>query len=196
MPAITQFCNIKFTMQQNSHQLLKELESISAKALLTVQSFKTLTSEQLNFRIHQNSWSILECLEHLNLYGDFYLPEMERAILTSKSTAVPEFKSGILGNYFAELMRAEKNKKMASPKDKNPIHSDLSETAILRFEKQTERLRHILQLSENVNLNQVKCGISLSRFIRLKLGDTLRFYIYHIDRHVQQANRIRQTQEF
>ncbi len=183
-------------MKQNSQQLLKELESLSAKALLTVQSFKNLTSEQLNFRAHQNSWSILECLEHLNLYGDFYLPEMERAILQSKTTAVTEFKSGILGNYFAELMRAEKGKKMASPKDKNPIHSSLSETTILRFEKQAERLRHILQLSENVNLNQVKCSISLSRFIRLKLGDTLKFYIYHIDRHIQQANRIKQTQGF
>lgn|SRR5574343_1416858 len=183
-------------MKQSSQELLKELKNITAQALQTVYSFKDLSSEQLNYRTHEKSWSILECLEHLNLYGDFYLPEMERAILQSKTTATTEFKSGLLGNYFAELMRAEKAKKMTSPKDKNPIHSSLSETSILRFEKQAERLRHILQLSENVNLNQVKCSISISRIIRLKLGDTLRFYIYHIDRHIQQANRIKQTQGF
>lgn len=183
-------------MKQASQELLNELQSMASNALLTAQSFKTLTSEQLNYRAHANSWSILECLEHLNLYGDFYLPEMEQAILQTKTSSSTEFKSGPLGNYFAELMRAEKVKKMASPKDKNPIHSALSETAILRFEKQTERLRHILLLSEKVSLNDVKCRISISRFIRLKLGDTLRFYIYHINRHIQQANNIRQSQGF
>lgn len=177
-------------MQQDSTQLLNDLEDITNKAVQQIQAFKQMNSKQLNYRAHAKSWSILECLEHLNLYGDFYLPEMEQAIIKSKSTSSKQFKSGWLGNYFAELMRAEKGKKMASPKDKNPIHSALNETCIARFEKQTERLKHILQLAENANLNKVKCCISLSRFIKLKLGDTLRFYVYHIDRHIKQAGRI------
>lgn len=177
-------------MQQNSTQLLHDLKNIIHTTQESVKQFKTMSTSQLNYRSNSSSWSILECLEHLNLYGDFYLPEMERAIIASGSKAEAVFKSGMLGNYFAELMRAEKGKKMASPKDKNPIHSDLNETTIGRFEKQTERLKHILQLSENANLNKVKCCISLSRFIKLKLGDTLRFYIYHIDRHIQQAVKI------
>lgn len=108
-------------MKQASQELLKELNDFTTKALQTVQSFKDLTHEQLNYRAHSNSWSILECLEHLNLYGDFYLPEMEQAILHSKTTASTEFKSGLLGNYFAELMRNKKGKKMAAPKDKTPF---------------------------------------------------------------------------
>lgn len=177
-------------MQQDSRQLLADLTDIINKTQDSLMQFKTMNATQLNYRRNANSWSILECLEHLNLYGDFYLPEMEQAILKSKTSSQVVFKSGLLGNYFAELMRAEKGKKMASPKDKNPIHSTLNETTIARFEKQTERLKHILQLSEKVNLNTVKCSISLSRFIKLKLGDTLRFYIYHIDRHIKQAANI------
>lgn len=177
-------------MQQNSKQLLKDLEDITNKALQQIQAFKQMNSEQLNYRAHAKSWSILECLEHLNLYGDFYLPEMEQSIIKSKSTTSKQFKSGLLGNYFAELMRAEKGKKMASPKDKNPIYSALNETTIIRFEKQAERLKHILELAKDANLNTVKCSISISRFIKLKLGDTLRFYTYHIDRHIQQAAKI------
>lgn len=177
-------------MQQNSTQLLKDLEDILNKSIQQINAFKQMNSEQLNYRAHAKNWSILECLEHLNLYGDFYLPEMEQAIIKSKSTTSKQFKSGWLGNYFAELMRAEKGKKMASPKDKNPIYSTLNETTIIRFEKQAERLKHILDLAKNANLNTVKCSISISRFIKLKLGDTLRFYLYHIDRHIQQAAKI------
>lgn len=177
-------------MQQDSTQMLNELLTITNKAIQQVQSFKRLSSVELNYRAQAKSWSILECLEHLNLYGDFYLPEMEQAIIKSGSHKVDRFKSGLLGNYFAELMRAEKGKKMASPKDKNPLYSALNETTIIRFEKQAERLKHILELAKNANLNTVKCSISISRFIKLKLGDTLRFYIYHIDRHIQQAAKI------
>jgi hypothetical protein len=177
-------------MQQDSTQLLRDLEDILNNSIQQIQAFKHMSSEQLNYRAHAKSWSILECLEHLNLYGDFYLPEMERAIIKSGSPKVDLYKSGWLGNYFADLMRAEKGKKMASPKDKNPIYSALNETTVIRFEKQAERLKHILDLAKNANLNKVKCSISISRFIKLKLGDTLRFYLYHIDRHIQQAAKI------
>lgn len=34
----------------------------------------------LNFRISAESWSIMECLEHFNRYGDFYIPEITHAI--------------------------------------------------------------------------------------------------------------------
>ena len=180
-------------MRQDTALLIKELRTMSEKSLQQVQSFKQLDAVQLNYRAHAHSWSILECLEHLNLYGDFYLPEIERAILLAGPQEIKEFKSGWLGNYFAELMRAEKGNTMASPKDKNPIYSSLSDTTIIRFEKQCERLKHILDMAEKTNLNKVKCSISLTRFIKLKLGDTLRFYIYHIDRHVKQASRVTTT---
>jgi len=46
----------------------------------------------------------LECLEHLNVYDEFYLPEIEKTINSAKNKSEFIFKSGILGNYFAESM--------------------------------------------------------------------------------------------
>ena len=57
---------------------------------------------QLNWRPSPNSWTILECLEHLNLYGEFYLPQIERKIGSSKTKSEIYFKPGLLGNYFAQ----------------------------------------------------------------------------------------------
>jgi hypothetical protein len=81
-------------------------------------------------------------------------------------------------------------KKMQSPKDKNPINSQLSVTTIDRFLKQQQLLASLLTQSKTINLTKTKTAISLSSLIKLRLGDTFRFLVYHIDRHIQQAERV------
>ena len=168
--------------------LVKRTERVISKAKI----FEALPLEQLQYK-SGNQWSILECLEHLNLYGDFYLPEIEKQIIANQhKTGSTIFKSGIVGNYFANLMEVKdgKIKKMKSPKDKNPSRTALSITTINRFLKQQEQLLNLLQRSRGIDLTRTKTAISLSKFIRLRLGDTLRFYTYHIERHVWQAEGV------
>lgn len=172
--------------------MLGDLIARAEKASVTVRGYRGLTTEQLNYKASPESWSILECLEHLNLYGDFYLVEMERRILAAKKTEKPGmFKSGLIGNYFAKLMIPKADmKKMKSPKDKNPANSNLSVATIERFLKQQEQLLRLLNMARNTDLIKTKTAISLSPLIKLRLGDTFRFYVYHIERHVAQAERV------
>jgi hypothetical protein len=173
--------------------LLRRVEACTAK----VKGFETLTRDQLQHK-QGDRWSILECLEHLNLYGDFYLVEIERQIIANqgKGSSII-FKSGLLGNYFANLMEVKNGKmtKMKSPKDKNPSTSNLSVTTVSRFLKQQEQLATLLNQSRTIDLTKAKAAISLTRLIKLRLGDTLRFYTYHIERHVLQAERALRDQE-
>lgn len=181
-------------MQTEAKALLHEMAAITEAGTIAVKEFKKLPDEKLNYKTTTGSWSILECIEHLNLYGDFYLPEMEKQILSQKTrTPSALFRSGILGNYFAELMKGKngKIKKMQSPKDKDPIHSVLSVTTLDRFIKQQERLQNIIIMAATVDLAKTKTSISISRLVKLRLGDTLRFFVYHIQRHIAQAERVR-----
>lgn len=180
-------------MQINKDQLIQELTGITERATSAVRKFKELPASQLNHKKDLAQWSILECIEHLNLYGNFYLPEMEKQILAHKTAHPPAiFKSGIIGNYFANLMMVKQGeiKKMKSPKDKNPSGSQLSVTTIERFLKQQELLKSLLQQARNVDLTRTKAAISLTRLIKLRLGDTFRFFVYHIERHVLQAEKL------
>lgn len=180
-------------MKLNTDELLTELMNRSKRALKTVSEYRSLNEELLNRKPDAESWSKLECLEHLNLYGDFYLPEIERSILQAKRPSWHVFKPGVIGNYFAKLMLPKENgaiKKMKSPEDKNPAKSDLSITTVERFVKQQEHLLRLLEMAKLVNLTHTKTSISISKMIKLRLGDTLRFYVYHIERHVAQAERI------
>lgn len=180
-------------MQLESKVLLQDLKNRVEAVNQKVEHYKTLSVEQLNFRASAESWSILECIEHLNLYGDFYLPEIENQILKSPHQQPSElFKSGWLGNYFANAMLPKNGKinKMKTFKDKNPIGSNLTITTLERFSKQQNRLLQLLQMAENVNLIKIKTNISISTWVKLRLGDTFRFFIYHIERHIAQAERV------
>lgn len=182
-------------MQIESNLLIDDLLNRTENATIAARKFKELPIDQLQLKQNAETWSMLECIEHLNLYGDYYLVEIEKQILSqngkSKSTL---FKSGLIGNYFANLMLVKNGKmtKMKSPKDKNPIHSKLTTTTIDRFLKQQERLKSLLTQARNIDLTKTKTAISLTKLIKLRLGDTFRFFIYHIERHILQAEKINQ----
>jgi hypothetical protein len=184
-------------MELNSDALINELLLITERASDQVRKFKQLKDDQLNFRNSPDEWSVLECIEHLNLYGDFYLPEIERQVIVSKGGRKSgTFKSGIIGNYFANLMKVKdgKVKKLKSPKDKNPVNRDLTITSLERFLKQQELLKSLLQQAKTVDLTRTKVPISLTKFIKLRLGDTFRFFVYHIERHICQAESANRNQ--
>jgi hypothetical protein len=83
-----------------------------------------------------------------------------------------------------------KIKKMKTPKDKDPLNSSLSIKSIDRQLKQLEKLKILLAQSRTVNLTKMKTAISLTKLIKLRLGDTLRFVVYHIVRHILQGQNI------
>ena len=149
-----------------------------------------LSEEELNYRSTENCWSALECIEHLNLYGHFYLPEINRVLKKSDSKTEPVFKSGLLGNYFANSMKPKATlNKMKTFKEMNPIGSDLDKSSIDEFIRQQRSTIDLLSEARQKSLNRIKTSISISRMLKLKLGDTFRFLIFHIERHLDQAER-------
>lgn len=178
-------------MKTSTENLLNELIELTQEHLGFAEDLLLKTDAELNKRLTNESWSVLECLEHLNLYGNFYLPEIKNRIETSTTKATAEFKSGWLGNYFAQSMLPKENlNKMKAFKSMNPIHSSLSKNTITVFIDQQKQLLDLLNASKTVNLNKVKTSISITTLIKLKLGDTFRFLIYHNKRHVVQAQKV------
>lgn len=181
-------------MQLNTEKTIEELLAITHKAIDTVEAMRNLPLEQLNWKSNPLVWSILECLEHLNLYGDFYIPEIQNVIAKSKTKKTAYYTPGALGNYFAKSMLPKAGmKKMKTFKDKNPAQAQLSTTVIDRFLEQQAALLVLLEQAKNVNLSKEKTAITLTKLIRLRLGDTLRFVVYHNLRHLHQIETIEQT---
>jgi hypothetical protein len=178
-------------MKIKSEILLEELENDSLRLINSAQAYLDMSEKELNFRKEIRSWSILECFEHLNLYSDFYLPEIKSRLNQADKKSDSIFKSGILGNYFAKTMLpGEKMSKMKTFKDKNPLGSKLDKSSIEKFISDKEEFIALYRKSKDYSLNGIKSSISISSIMKLKLGDTFRFLLNHEKRHFAQMEDI------
>jgi hypothetical protein len=175
----------------NSETLIKKLIEQTEEAIGQAEKLKNLDMSELTWRSDESSWNILECIEHLNLYGDFYLPVIEDKIRQSNTKSEEVFKTGLLGNYFAKsMLPKEKLNKMTTFKDKNPLNEKLDNAVLDKFLNQQIKLLGLLNQARNVSLNKVKTPISITTLIKLRLGDTFRFLINHNIRHLKQIEKI------
>lgn len=178
---------------RNATDLLQKLTERTQENLTVGQEFLVLESSNLHLRPRPDAWNALECLAHLNHYGDYYLAEIQRRIKETKHDQPTEsFTSSWLGNKFAAGMKpgAETTKittfKSADPRNHGKA---FSHDTVLEFIRQQEEMLDLLQQAAHVNLTRTKTGISISNLIKLRLGDTLRVVVYHNWRHVEQAQK-------
>lgn len=175
-------------MKIESEKLLLDLIERTRLNINQVKSLKQKTNEELNYKPKPETWSSLECIQHLNLYSDFYLPEIENKIQSTSFPSCKIFKAGILGDYFAKsMLPKEKLNKMKTFKDKNPNGTSLDNSTLDRFIQDQQHLLELLDKAREICLTKTKTSISISKWIRLRLGDTFRVVIYHNQRHIDQA---------
>lgn len=177
-------------MQFSTNDLLADLTARTKIVLAKVEDMKRLSQDILTYKSDANNWNALECLKHLNLYSDFYSPEIENKIKHSTYPYHEYFRSGVLGNYFVRLMDPKPgHKKMKTLKDKNPIDNPLHLEEIEQFIVNQKQFLILLEQSKKCSLTKTKTSITFSTMIKLRLGDTLRFLTVHTERHILQAER-------
>ncbi|WP_298517130.1 DinB family protein [uncultured Kordia sp.] len=177
-------------MVSTSNQLLQNLLELTRANINTIESFKSQPISSLNWKQNPQSWSVLECIAHLNRYGDFYIPEITKRIANSKYKNSEVFKSNWLGNYFSKSVAYKENlNKMKTFKSMNPLNSKLTAETLEIFISQQHQIIDLLSKAKHVNLDKTKTAISISKFIKLRLGDTFRVIIYHNERHIKQAEK-------
>ncbi len=178
-------------MKIKSTFLLYQLGQQTQNHIQRSKEFLALPDTILNLKVSDKSWSILECLEHLNLYAEYYLPEIEYRMIGNNTSTQTYFRSGIIGDYFVKSMLPKGQlKPMKTAADKNPAGSILDRGVVKRFILKEERLLTLLDRASKVSLTKTRTSISVSRLIKLRLGDTLRFVVAHNERHLQQAERL------
>jgi len=175
-----------------SELLIKTVQSKINDTIVFAEELKKLSLNELTWKSNPNSWCILECLEHLNLYSEHYLPRIEEKINQSKYPNEENFISGFWGSYFTKSMLPKgKLNKMNTFKDKNPLHAKLDTSVIDSFIRHQEKTIELLEKSKKVSLNKVKVDLSITRLIKLKIGDLFQFLTDHVIRHLQQIDRVK-----
>ena len=178
-------------MKISNQDLINELQSKVTECLEKVEALKNLPTNALEWRENSESWNILECIEHLNRYGDFYLPEIKKRMTSNKTTNGNslQFKYHWWGNFFVNAIAPQPKdqlKKMNAFKKLNPHFDHINRTILDTFIDQQHQMLEILEEVRGLNLNKIKTNSTI-KFVKLRLGDTLRAEIYHNQRHINQA---------
>lgn len=174
----------------NKYLLLENLETRVERHLAdAVKIFQNLPESILLKPSATGGWSIAQCLEHLNRYGNYYLPQIQKG-LDKKISGGNTFKSTWLGNYFTKMMEPSTGaKKVKAFKDYVPPVQLNAHAVVAEFIGQQETLLGYLKQARATDLNAVKIPVSIAKWIRLRLGDVFRFIIAHNERHMVQAKR-------
>ena len=178
-------------MIHNSKKILSSLVLMTTSHLNDAKQWLELSEDKLQFKNSPKSWSVLECLEHLNRYTSFYNGEISKKMKASSLPFSETFKSTYLGEKFSnDMLPKEGMKTMKTFKSKNPNASKLDKDEVLHtFIKLQEELLSHLESGFSKNLDKVKTYTTLP-ILKFKLGDTFRFVIHHNERHIVQAKRV------
>ena len=175
-------------MNASLDQLTRDVKTI---AQFVETEVKKLPSEKLNQRPANGGWSLLECLEHLNRYSNYYNPALEKAIAANAATnAKPEITLTWIGKKSVEMISPKNTKKQKTMKKMNPQGSLLQASVVDVFLKNQQQLLALLQSSAQVNLGKKAVPVEFFRLLKMNIGETLLFMVLHEQRHFLQLQRI------
>ncbi|MFT4533270.1 MAG: putative damage-inducible protein DinB [Saprospiraceae bacterium] len=174
---------------QNKAQLIEQLQKeVRRQSEIVTGHFKELSDEKLLATAENGGWSVIQNLEHLNLYYDYYNTAIKKSLeQAQKDNAASVFKSGWLGNYFTNSMDYRTKGKIKAFKDYIP-KVDLNPVVVIRkFLANQEEIFRLLEDAKDYDLSKIKTAISLTRWIKMRMGDVFQFVIMHNERHIVQA---------
>ena len=176
----------------NKEQFLNALEnSVENHLREAIRVFQNADEQTLLRPAANGGWSIAQCLDHLNSYGQYYLPYIQNGLNKNMGRPYPDtFQSTWLGNYFTRLMDPKTGKKKQKAAKIHKPAPDLDAHAVVaEFIQQQETMLTYLKRAQQTDLNKIKIPVSIFKWIKLNLGDVLQFLIAHNERHLLQAKR-------
>jgi len=183
----------KFKVDDLTDKLQNDVKQLIAAA----QHLQEADPVKLNYPPAEGSWSVVQCLEHLNAYNRYYLPQIDKATAHISKELNAWFVPGFWGDRFTRMMMPsnvyEVKNKMKAPKGYRPDRGLNVETVFKEFYEHQNKLLRLLEVAKKRNLNTIRIPISISKFIKLKLGDTFRFLVAHEQRHMIQARNALKT---
>ncbi|MFC6996292.1 DinB family protein [Rufibacter roseus] len=176
----------------NTTSLLAQLQTQVQQLKASVTSeFLPLEIATLNFKPHATSWSILECLEHLNRYSRFYLPHFAKALAAAPTLALPQpVRYSWLGKKSLDMVNPGNVKKHKTLKHMNPHNSQLTAAVLDEFLQHQDTLLKLLEKATKADVNKKTIPVEFFRLLKMRTLEAFEFLVMHQQRHVQQAQRV------
>ena len=175
-------------------------EELHASDRQAIEIARDLTVEQLNRSPAPGSWSVGQCLEHLFISNEVYLPPMTRALDASTSSAqarlspspVDEITPGWFARYFIRtyIDPATQRARAKAPGKLRPAH-DVAPDILDKFLRSNDVARDLVNRASVYDVNRIRFKNPFVAGIRFTVGTGVEIIWRHQRRHLLQAERVR-----
>lgn len=179
----------------------EEAESLAAE----------LSPGQLRWRPAPERWSIAECLEHLVLTGEAYLDAIDAAVEDGRRlgrVGDGPYRRSLVGRWLIRLLEPPPGLKVPAPSmilpggetraapEGEATASGSEEDPLAAFLALRPRFAERLAAADGLDLARVRLSSPFFAFIRFDLGSAFRLVTAHERRHLWQARRVRESEDF
>jgi hypothetical protein len=173
-----------------SLRLISELDASDRRAERVAGG---LNSRQLNWQPAQGAWSVGQCLEHLRIANEVYLPAISNALSGSgrHRRRVDELSLGRPSRWFIRTYiapnpggtRARAPRKIAPPGEVEPLVLDA-------FLRSNQTARELVRRASEYDVNRIRFKNPFIPLLRFTIGTGLEITAKHQSRHLLQAEGV------
>lgn len=175
-------------------RLIAELDAADRRAKELVDG---LTPEQLNWQPAPGVWSIGQCLQHLCMTNEFYVPAIAASLAAKPDSPVREITPGWFGRWFIRkfIEPSPQTRRARAPKVIDP-GSRVDSSVLDRFLLGNRAVRELVRKSGDFDVNRIRFPNPFIPLIRFTVGTGLVLIPGHQRRHLSQAERVKQSPNF
>jgi DinB superfamily len=177
----------------SSTELIGQVHEARARAAALVQG---LTPEQLSQRTNPSSWSISECLAHLNLTAATVQPKVGVVIERGKKEKITGqglFSPGPLGWLLIWIAEPPPKFRMRAPKGIVPKVTDGDPAEVVaEFMKVQDEWERLIGDGEGLDQKRLKVSSLFPGMPALRLAAPIPWMMAHQRRHLLQAEKVKQ----
>jgi len=177
-------------------RLVNELEHLSQ---VVTERFAPLTVEQLNWKPTANEWSIGQCLDHIIITDEQYMPIFEQAVqgtmrgnFWQRLPLLP----GLFGGMLYNFVHPETTRPVPAPRVFQPAGSSIEPDVFDRFAAHQTQMIDLMQASQDKPIDALIISSPVAVWMVYSLSDAFRILVTHQFLHLVQAERVQQAADF
>lgn len=179
---------MKLSKTKVTQQVQRELTAVNER----VRQLQEQPREALRHRPRPDAWSALDCVEHMNLFYDDYLPRVEAAVQQTAPGSSATYSPGFFGKKMIASLRPQRGKRRMKIKTFKKMIPDTdgksAEPVFAAFFRHHAQLEELLTRAESLDWDRTKVTSAIGPILRFKLGDCFRLLLAHTERHLLQAH--------
>lgn len=163
--------------------LIKQVEETTGK----------LKPAQMLWRPDPTTWSVGECISHLSVTVDRYLPMLDAAIDKARAagrTGKGPYQYGFLSRYFVNMLEPPVSRRFKAPKPFLPPPEIDAAKVLPDFVASHEQLIRRIERASGLDLVRVKVQSPAFSLLRMNLGKGFELMCAHCRRHLWQARQV------